>query len=406
SDLRKQLQRRRAEQRTAVAQPGRADIDALRVAGALKVDANANAEKIMEAMHAANLIDGKKYYKAKQGFRDLDAQAQENALKAEIARLQQENLTGKEKIANARAIADVQAKLAKVRSDYATETTVASIQESAANKRVAQSYIDATEAAQIYIDTITRQNAREIAGIGRGTKFRESQAGLNTIEDKQTDAQQTLARDLRNKDITKKDYDAYLAIANATYTQEVAAYLERTRAINAAQADWSNGASEALWNYYDESQNVAKQTEALFTNAFKGMENALVEFTKTGKLDFKSLVDSMIADITRMAIQQSITGPIAKAMGGALGGGGIGGWIAGLLGKAEGGPVSAGTPYLVGERGPELFIPSSSGNIMPNGAGVNVTNVFHITGATDRRSQAQIAAAAGQGVQRAMARNN
>ncbi|MDO8597784.1 MAG: hypothetical protein Q7R45_14325, partial [Sulfuricaulis sp.] len=74
--------------------------------------------------------------------------------------------------------------------------------------------------------------------------------------------------------------------------------------------------------------------------------------------------------------------------------------------KASGGSVTAGTPYMVGERGPELFIPSSSGNIVPNGAGVNVTNVFHITGATDRRSQAQIAAAAGQGVQRAMARNN
>ena len=38
-------------------------------------------------------------------------------------------------------------------------------------------------------------------------------------------------------------------------------------------------------------------------------------------------------------------------------------------GKAHGGPVSAGTPYIVGERGPELFVPSSSGSIVPNGAG-------------------------------------
>lgn len=36
-------------------------------------------------------------------------------------------------------------------------------------------------------------------------------------------------------------------------------------------------------------------------------------------------------------------------------------------GRAAGGPVNANTPYMVGERGPELFVPSSSGNIMPNG---------------------------------------
>lgn len=37
-------------------------------------------------------------------------------------------------------------------------------------------------------------------------------------------------------------------------------------------------------------------------------------------------------------------------------------------GRANGGPVSAGTPFMVGERGPELFVPRSSGNIIPNGS--------------------------------------
>jgi phage-related minor tail protein len=35
---------------------------------------------------------------------------------------------------------------------------------------------------------------------------------------------------------------------------------------------------------------------------------------------------------------------------------------------AVGGPVNAGSPYVVGEKGPELFVPSSSGSIVPNGA--------------------------------------
>ena len=45
------------------------------------------------------------------------------------------------------------------------------------------------------------------------------------------------------------------------------------------------------------------------------MEDALVEFVTTGKLDFQSLVDSMIADIARLVIQQSITRPLAQSLG-------------------------------------------------------------------------------------------
>lgn len=43
-----------------------------------------------------------------------------------------------------------------------------------------------------------------------------------------------------------------------------------------------------------------------------------------------------------------------------------------LTARAEGGPVNAGSPYLVGEKGPELFVPRRSGNITPNGGGGNV----------------------------------
>jgi len=60
-------------------------------------------------------------------------------------------------------------------------------------------------------------------------------------------------------------------------------------------------------------------------------------------------------------------------------------------GKAAGGPVSAGTTYLVGERGPELFTPSGSGSIIPNhklgggGSGINIT----VNGALDPESVAR-----------------
>ena len=60
----------------------------------------------------------------------------------------------------------------------------------------------------------------------------------------------------------------------------------------------------------------------------------------------------------------------------------------GVTARAAGGPVSSGRPYIVGEIGPELFVPSSSGNIVPNnemGGGSNVYSITVNTGVGDPR---------------------
>ena len=56
--------------------------------------------------------------------------------------------------------------------------------------------------------------------------------------------------------------------------------------------------------------------EPAVPDAFKGMEDAMVNFVKTGKLDFKSLADSIISDIIRIQIQQKVTGPLAEKISG------------------------------------------------------------------------------------------
>jgi hypothetical protein len=66
------------------------------------------------------------------------------------------------------------------------------------------------------------------------------------------------------------------------------------------------------------------------------------------------------------------------------GGKGIGGFLGGILGglfRANGGPVKAGKPYIVGERQPELFVPRTSGTILPStdiGGGDNTTNMITV----------------------------
>lgn len=150
-----------------------------------------------------------------------------------------------------------------------------------------------------------------------------------------------------------------------------------------AMGGWING----LHEYADAATNWGAQVKNITSNAFKGMEDALTNFVTKGKLDFKSLADSIITDMVRISIQQSITGPLANAMSGGnifssvgsffkSGGGSefaslnanadMAGMLSGAL--AGGGPVTAGATYLVGEKGPELFTPGASGAITPNDA--------------------------------------
>lgn len=107
--------------------------------------------------------------------------------------------------------------------------------------------------------------------------------------------------------------------------------------------------------------------------------SAMAEFTLTGKADWKSMVNSMVKDLLTLYYKMTIFQPLANAMKGALGGatgggggglfsnifGGFGDWISSLF-KANGGPVTGNSPYIVGERGPELFVPGGNGTIIPN----------------------------------------
>lgn len=97
------------------------------------------------------------------------------------------------------------------------------------------------------------------------------------------------------------------------------------------------------------------------------LESALVRAIRTGKLgfdDLKRLALSAMEEIAAAAIRSGI----GAVLGGGKSGGGAGGFLTGLLGlpgRATGGTVTPARAYLVGERGPELFVPTASGRIEP-----------------------------------------
>lgn len=117
-------------------------------------------------------------------------------------------------------------------------------------------------------------------------------------------------------------------------------------------------ALENIERNFDPVKVAADQTTLLFDRMGQGLE----EFVKTGKLNFKDFALSLIRDLLLIQIKAQAM----KWLSGAMGGGGLfgGAIIPGILG--EGGPVTPGKPYIVGDKGPELFVPKSAGTVLPN----------------------------------------
>mgnify|MGYP005745753627 CR=1 FL=1 len=124
--------------------------------------------------------------------------------------------------------------------------------------------------------------------------------------------------------------------------------------------------------------DTAKKLQDAFDNIAKSIQGDIKEGIKgliKGTSTLGDLLNNVADRFLDLAIDQMFDGP--------KGGGGIFGFLGNIFGgkKASGGPVSSGKSFLVGEKGPELFVPRSSGTIVPNnklgGGGTNnvVVNV-------------------------------
>jgi len=126
---------------------------------------------------------------------------------------------------------------------------------------------------------------------------------------------------------------------------------------------------------------------------FDKLTNFVTEFAENGTVDFKKFANQAIAELARIQLKALATRSILGLADSGGMTGSIFGGIASFFGitdaRADGGPVSGGSTYLVGERGPELFSPRRSGNIIPNdalkdssgmGSGLAFTQVNHYDG--------------------------
>ena len=156
----------------------------------------------------------------------------------------------------------------------------------------------------------------------------------------------------------------------------------------------------------DEAGGLRDELDLLTSGAEKAsrtIETGLLRAVRTGKLGFEDLGKIALSVMAQIA-QSAVRSGLQSVLGG--GGGGQSGLLnlgaslltsaLGLPGRATGGPVSPGRGYMVGERGPEMFVPTSSGQVVPNGAGQG--------GARDVRVSINVTGS-GQDAPRALARS-
>lgn len=422
------------------------EIEQIQQAAARQVSALSNAERIIEALRAASIVDERAYYAEKRRLIEDSTQVQIAALQAENDRLNAEKLNRKDSLDRDRRVLENQARIAQLQAEASTQNVILTVQETAAVQARTQALISARQAAEDYLAVQERQQQRDLEGIGQGQRQREFSQAIGQIEDRYAsqrrdlENQRALATSLAGeRGLTaevRQQFEDRLRLIDEFEQKSINSYRAYYDELEQRQRDWSLGAQEALINYFDESQNVFQQVEEAVSSAFRGMEDALVKFVTTGKLDFKSLADSIIADITRIIIKQQILGPLARSLGLNPGGGAAGGFFDSLFGPRSGGfgtgagfgnldlggffangavlrsaglsaysgqvvnkptifPFARGVG-LMGEAGPEAILPlkrGSDGKLGVDAGGgqpPQVTINFAVQGSVDRRSEASI----------------
>ena len=228
-----------------------------------------------------------------------------------------------------------------------------------------------------------------------GEQFEAKLRGIADAYKELDDAGQTVAKDTMPKVVVSLD--------------DVAAGFERTEssayrtmeAVREVKIEFDQSKTK-LTEFAEQTKETQKNLDDMAVRGLNKMEDSLMgvmQGTMSAKDAFKSMAQSIISDLMRMAIQQQITGRIAGFLGSmsAFGGGGSNYSYGQLTGRpmlAQGGIATKGQPYMVGERGRELFVPNQTGRVIPNnqlgGGGVVVNQTINLTTGISQTVRAEV----------------
>ncbi|CAB5187279.1 Bacteriophage lambda, GpH, tail tape measure, C-terminal [uncultured Caudovirales phage] len=151
------------------------------------------------------------------------------------------------------------------------------------------------------------------------------------------------------------------------------------------QGSFEEGFTRQISRFIRDMPTELEQGAKAFDSLMGNMESAIDKFVRTGKIGFKDLARSIIQDMIAIQMKAAASNLLSSLFGGvgritaAPSNGMFGGSVMGMPGYADGGSPAVNSPSIVGERGPELFVPRTAGTIIPNHALAGVGGTTMVT---------------------------
>ena len=280
-----------------------------------------NYQKELDAAQKAGLVSEADYLVRRQALigneRDQVTAAYESEIAALAAAKGKKTTSAAQSIQLDQKIADARAGMVKAQKDADSQLEVLATNETgrlAKQERAISTYVQALGQQQRALELAGQ---RAVLGVGQGDRQNAISGELNSQQDRF--AQQSLelanqksdpSRNMSEEEFKRKSQA--LADANKAATDQIR---QNYADVEAAQGDWTKGATSAWANYLDSAQNIAGQTRSLFGNAFSSMEDSIVNFAMTGKLSFADFTKSILADMARIATRQAASGLLGSLLG-------------------------------------------------------------------------------------------
>jgi len=186
------------------------------------------------------------------------------------------------------------------------------------------------------------------------------------------------------KEQFKEDMKVFNDIFTGTENAPATYFREGTKSVQEFSEEitksFGSQMQSKLKSFNDSIKTIQESMADVVVKGIKGMEDALVNFVMTGKLNFKNLANSIISDMARIAIQQTITKPFTNFISGIFGSANGNAFVDGKVQKyAYGGVVNKPTIGLMGEAGyPEAILPlkrGSNGKLGVQSTGSSIGNI-------------------------------
>lgn len=290
-------------------------------------------QRAMDLRRQAGLMTESDYYAQKRALIEQAGEVEKKGLQEQITRLEAEKSKGADAINAKRQLSETRAKLALKEIEIQNKLNAAGQEAAAAAARQEAALAALASTHSRYLEQLEVQAQRSISTAWMGDKDKQRLSGQWAIEDRYLSERRKLEDQRMFTQNLSPEQSAQIEMRlqqlEVEKVRELQLHQQTYQQLDEMQSKWTLGAGQALQNYADQAANAAGQVGNVFTKAFQGMEDALVSFAMTGKADFTSLANSIVADIIRIQIRASMVGSDGKS-----------GWLNTL--------VNAGMSWLTG----------------------------------------------------------